>query len=149
VTKSEEAFQKWLDSNSYSYLFVEQSPETYARAFRDKGKRPDFLILLNRVGVIAADVKEKKPSANMGHFILDEDREVRKSLEFEKAFKLPSWFVFGNPDDHYRTWSWISLHSVLNCPVRTNSNKEKFRAISPSATIVIQANRDSISRIVQ
>ncbi|HAK87602.1 MAG: hypothetical protein A2X55_08765 [Nitrospirae bacterium GWB2_47_37] len=59
----ETKFKEWLDEKALPHIFFEQSPETFASFFRgEKLKRPDFLIALKQIGLIAVDVKDKKLS---------------------------------------------------------------------------------------
>ena len=53
----EEAFDAWLKREGFSYLAVCQKPESFAPLFKGNLKRPDFLVLLEAVGMIAVDVK--------------------------------------------------------------------------------------------
>jgi hypothetical protein len=70
MNKAEEHFKKWLDDRDYSYFFVDQTPDTFARFFKGVTKRPDFIVVINRVGLIAVDVKDKVPHEK-GDYILD------------------------------------------------------------------------------
>ena len=150
MNNAESRFKEWLDSKQYSYLFIDQTKETFAEFFRGVSKRPDFLIGINRVGLIAVDVKEKIPHPEKGDFILDEKDEVEKYLEFEKLTRLPVWFVFGSSQDSYDVWRWIPLSGVLECRLQESSKSgAPFRAITPSKCIAIQRGRDGISRIIE
>lgn len=147
---AEEHFKKWLDEKRYCYLFINQEPETFPEFFRGLSKRPDFLIVINGLGLIAVDVKERLPHPNGGDFILDEEDEIEKYLEFERITRLPVWFVFGNPQDRFDVWRWIPLSKVFQCRLQESSKTgESFRAIPPSECIAIQRKRDGISRIIE
>lgn len=147
MNNNEAKFKDWLDKRNYSYLYIDQSTQTFAEFFRNLTKRPDFLVVVNNVGMLAVDTKERDPQPN---YIIDETDEIEKYLEFERRVRLPVWFVFGSSKDNYNTWHWISLSKVLECPLKTSSKSgEAFRVIPPSECIVIQHNKDSISRIIE
>ncbi|ADU97503.1 hypothetical protein [Thermovibrio ammonificans] len=149
-TVAEEKFREWLDKMNYPYLYIEQSINTFSKFFKGTSKRPDFLIIVKNFGIIAVDVKEKKPYGAKLSFTLDEKNEVEKYIEFERLTRLPVWFVFcakGN----YDTWYWIPLSRVLSCKQETNnSDGSKFRVIEHSDCIIIQPNKnDGISRLIE
>lgn len=151
MNTAEKQFKQWLDDRDYSYFVVDQTPETFARFFKGITKRPDFIVVINRVGLIAVDVKDKAPHKK-GDYILDESDEIEKYLHFERLTRIPVWFAFSSAKDHYNNWMWIPLSKVLECPLRTPSAKSwnrPFRAIPPADCIVIQAKKDGIARIIE
>ena len=151
MNTAEEQFKKWLDDKDYSYFLVDQTPETFARFFKGVTKRPDFIVVINRVGLIAVDVKDKTPHEK-GDYILDESHEIDKYLYFERLTRIPVWFAFSSDRDQYNNWMWIPLSKVMECPLRTTTaeyGNRPFRAIPPSDCIVIQAKRDGIARIIE
>ena len=118
MNEAEKKFKCWLDQRNYSYLYIDQSLPSFAEFFRNITKRPDFLMVVNGIGFIAVDVKEKYPHPDYGNYILDESDEVEKYLQFERITRLPVWFVFGSKKDNYNTWNWASLSKVLENGVR-------------------------------
>ncbi|WP_457569357.1 hypothetical protein [Desulfurobacterium sp.] len=152
MTRSEEEFMKWLDTKEYPYLYIEQSTDTFSSFFKGLSKRPDFLVIVRNFGIVAVDVKERRINPALGYtdFILDEEEEVKKYIEFERVTRLPVWFVFCKPEERYQTWYWIPLSRVLECPVKKNNNEEEFRAINVSDCIIVQTNRgDGLSRLME
>jgi len=153
MTNSEERFKEWLDQMGYPYLYVEQSATTFSSFFRGSLKRPDFLVVVKNFGIIAVDVKLRDINPRQGYtdFILDEEDEVKKYIEFERVIRLPVWFVFCKPEERYETWYWIPLSRVLECPVRRNRHDgTEFRAVNVSDCIIVQANRgDGLSRLME
>ncbi len=153
INKSEKEFMKWLNMKGYPYLYIEQSTGTFSSFFKNLSKRPDFLVVVKNFGILAVDVKERSMSSGSGwaNFTLDEENDVKKYIEFERVTRLPVWFVFCKPEEHYKTWYWISLSMVLECPLKENSStKEKFRAINVSDCIIIQVNKgDGLSRLME
>ena len=142
------SFKRWLDSKNYPYLCIDNSIDTMPEFFRGITKRPDFLLVIKHLGIIAIDVKEGEPYRGQD-FVLDEKEEVIKYLQFERIMRLPVWFVFGSQNYQYSTWYWIPLSKVLECELRASSRTgDRFRAIPPSACIALQADRDGISRII-
>lgn len=147
MNDSEKKFKEWLDKRNYSYLYIDQGIQSFAEFFRNLTKRPDFLVVVNSVGMLAVDVKERDPQPD---YIIDETEEIEKYLEFERRVRLSVWFVFGSSKDKYNAWHWIPLSKVLECPLKTSSkSRTNFRAIPPGDCIVIQHNRDNISRIIE
>mgnify|MGYP001773005245 CR=1 FL=1 len=148
-TNAELKFKEWLDQKGYGYLYIDQSAQTFSEFFRGIIKRPDFLVVLNRIGIIAVDVKERNmPFDRHGApcVTLDEEEEVNKYLAFERLMRVPVWFVFYIGGD-YSIQRWVPLSKVFECE-RETSEKGPFRIIRLEDCIILQTNRDSISRII-
>jgi hypothetical protein len=54
---AERAFQAWLDGSVLPHMYVEQSPRTVPVPLRGQIKRPDYLLGIPGVGLVAFDVK--------------------------------------------------------------------------------------------
>ena len=124
--EGELAFKNWLDESGLSYLYIDQSTDTFASLFKQSVKRPDFLVLLESIGMLAVDVKNYSLSG--GVFTLGMTDEFQKALTFERLFRIPLWYVYKQGD----TWYWISaLKAIEVGKIRKNSKTNKdFLAIS-------------------
>ena len=56
---AERRFQDWLDASVVPHLYVEQSPLTVPAPLKGRIKRPDYLVGLPGIGLVAFDVKSK------------------------------------------------------------------------------------------
>lgn len=55
----EKKFQEWLNEKKYPYIFIDQSRETFSTLFGNvETKRPDFLLVLQQLGIIAVNIKD-------------------------------------------------------------------------------------------
>ena len=136
----ESLFKTWLDDNQLSYLYIDQSTDTFATLFQGNIKRPDFLILLESIGLIAVDVKNKTLSG--GVYTLNIETEFQKAIAFERFFRIPLWYVYkGQKDNH---WYWISALKVLEVgDLRVNGDSNKsFLAIKLDQLEEIITNED-------
>ncbi|EKO3695192.1 hypothetical protein P0F02_003336 [Vibrio metschnikovii] len=124
--EGELAFKNWLDESGLSYLYIDQSTDTFASLFKLSVKRPDFLMLLESIGMLAVDVKNYNLSG--GVFTLGMTDEFQKALSFERLFRIPLWYVY----KHGKTWYWISaLKAIEVGEIRKNVKTNKdFLAIS-------------------
>lgn len=127
--KGEEALNRWLDDNGLSYLYIDQSEDTFASLFKTKLKRPDFLVLLESIGMIAVDAKNYTLSG--GVYTLNMEQEFQKALTFERLFRIPLWYAYLHVEDAQEVWYWISALKALEVgDVRVNNQKkEQFLAI--------------------
>jgi hypothetical protein len=125
---TEKALGAWLKQEGFSYLAVCQKPETFAPLFRNDLKRPDYLVLLESVGMMAVDVKSNALSQD--EFSLPYETEVRRTITFERIFRLPVWYAYQG--EKKNTWYWISaLKAVEVGKQRTNkTTQELFLAIN-------------------
>ena len=57
---SEQKFKEWLEYKKYSYIYFDQGQDTFSSLFVNNVKRPDFLVLIDSIGLIAVDVKSRK-----------------------------------------------------------------------------------------
>jgi hypothetical protein len=125
-----------LQQESISYVYVRQEPERFAPLFKDELKRPDFLVLLESIGLLAVDAKNCSLSS-YGTYTLSAD-ELRKASMFERIFRIPVWYAFVSKDDAGATWSWISLLKAIE----VGREHDKFYSIHPEHFERISANVD-------
>jgi hypothetical protein len=125
----EQALNEWLKEQKLSYVAVCQSTETFSPLFSADVKRPDFLLLFEALGMIAVDVKNYKLSG--GVFTLELEAELRRSIAFERLFRLPVWYAYCDENNFGKEWHWISaLKAIEVGEVRKNSKKStSFLAI--------------------
>lgn len=151
LTPTEVTFKQFLEANHYPHLYVSQATETYGSCTKDYFKRPDFLVSLPSLGLIAVDVKDRRPHSK-GDFILDCEREADRFLNFQRLFMLPGWYCFmsSSQTEHRQVWSFISLDEVLMSPIRFSHNQKKpFYSVSPRKTISIDPQRDSLMPLLE
>ena len=118
------ALQAWLKDQRLLFVHVSQDPDSFAPLFRSEVKRPDFLLLLEGVGLIAVDSKNK--ALWRDELSLDITREIKKSLMFERVFRLPLWYA---PDPGFDANSqiarpspgWYAAHWRGRCLTTTRS----------------------------
>lgn len=153
----ETAMNAWLKSNGLSYVFIDQSVDTFASLFKGNLKRPDFLILLESIGLIAVDVKNYAKFDDMGNpaFTLRLADEVRLVLAFERLFRIPVWYAYytkPKDDEEKIVWYWISALKALEVgtvrakdvedKITGEKTKEEFLVIRHAHCQVIEANED-------
>lgn len=140
--EGEELFQQWLDEMKLGYLYVRQDKDRFASLFKGQVKRPDFLVLIDSIGLIAVDVKNK--ALSRGEYTLGIDNEIKPVLNFERLFRLPVWYAYCNKRNN--TWYWISALKAINSGIgniRTNvKDKKPFLAIKLSEFVEIKQNED-------
>ena len=114
---AEERFRAWLDRSGLPHLYVEQSPFTVPAHLRGEIKRPDYLVGIPRVGMVAFDVKAKV--LYRGRLVFDV-AEVRKLRAFSRLFHLTVFFACLDPEGGPEG-RWIRLDQLDDVPaVRLN-----------------------------
>ena len=111
----EELFAKWLNENSYPYIFMEQSQKTFAQAFSVRGvKIPDFLIALESHKPIFVDVKNRDFHYvnNQLFLLLNTSKLNSRYLELERTFQIPVWFAFIDHRSEGK-WLWIGIQKAI------------------------------------
>ena len=145
VTKGrtgELAFQEWLDTNNFAYIYVNQDKETFSHLFHGNVKRPDFLVLIDSIGLIAVDVKNTK-YFNGNAYTLPIESELKRTLTFERLFRIPVWYAFSD-NQSFDKWYWINSLKVVEVGREyvNRSTKKTFYAILLSEFIEIADNKD-------
>ena len=146
--QAEIKFKEWLDKHNIPYLYINQEIETFSSVFKDKLKRPDFMVLLPNFGFIFVDVKNRKIQQEYGTFCIDSN-ETQKFSSLQRKFNLQIWYVLSNENYNYHTWFWIPVSKVLESGIKTqisSKSKEGFFPIPTKDFIQISGN-DSIDRL--
>jgi hypothetical protein len=94
--KAEEAFKKWLRRTKLGYMVVDQTPFSVPIG-PERLKRPDFLVGILSVGMIAIDAKGR--NLVDGHAII-EVSEYEGFSYFERYFGTPVWYAWYPNRDH-------------------------------------------------
>ena len=138
----EEDLNAWFKANGLCYVSVCQTRETFAPLFSNNLKRPDFLVLLDSLGLIAVDAKNKKPS--QGELTLELEDELRRAVAFERVFRMPVWYAYRVELDGKVVWHWINaLKAIEVGKERTNKDNNKpFLAIKLEDFEHIESNDD-------
>lgn len=111
---AEQAFRTWLDAAVLPHLYVEQSPMTVPEPLRGRIKRPDYLVGIPGVGLVAFDVKAKTIYPDGLIFDL---AEVRKLRTFARLFHLTVYFACLDPDGGPQGY-WVRLDQLDEVPAR-------------------------------
>lgn len=145
----EELFRKWLVSNDLSYIYIDQTIETFSPKFKYNTKRPDFLLLLPSIGTIAVDVKHK--SSWRGVFTIDKP-ELNKILKFSDLSLINVWYAMldSNNNTRDKAWYWISAKNVKDAGELFLSNQARgghFFSI-PKNKFIKVTNRETFANIL-
>lgn len=138
--EGEDAFAAWLDAQGLGYVYIRQDPGRFAALFQSHVKRPDFLVLIDSIGLIAVDVKNKNLST-FGEYTVDYDSELKLVLAFERLLRIPVWYAYW---DKQSSWYWISaLRAIEAGELRDRKDgKGNFLAIKLEHFAKIQVNQD-------
>jgi hypothetical protein len=110
---AEQAFLRWLDAAVLPHIYVEQSPLTVPVPLRGQIKRPDYIVGIPGVGMVAFDVKAKTIYPEGLMFDLD---EVRKLRNFARLFHCTVYFACLNPEGGERPGYWVRLDQLDEVP---------------------------------
>ena len=148
---AETRFKEWLEYKQYPYIYIAQDPQAFSTFFKNFNvKRPDFLILVPGLSIIAVDVKDRNLYSQHESFIIDEERDLNKLLAFERIFRIPVWLAISNQEVAYRTWYWISITEVFEkIPSKVSSHDNRnFRPI-PITMCKALSWEDTFSKLFQ
>ena len=136
---AEQDFLNWLDENKFSYLYINQDIESFSKLFTNQVKSPNFLLLIDSIGLIAVNIINYTTFKDK-HLSLNYESEFKNTLKFEKLFKLPVCYVYKNNDQ----WLWISaLKAIEVGEIKTNSEtKEQFLSLNIDDFTIVKSNSD-------
>lgn len=136
---AEQDFLDWLDENKFSYLYINQDIESFSKLFTNQVKSPDFLLLIDSIGLVAVNIMNYTTFKDK-HLSLNYESEFKNTLTFEKLFKLPVWYVYKNNDQ----WLWISaLKAIEVGEMKINSGtNEQFLSLNIDHFKIIKSNSD-------
>ena len=142
--EGEAELNTWLSKNGLCYVFLAQGIDTFASLFPDAVKRPDFLILIESVGLIAVDAKNYKLSG--GVYTLELESELIRVLTFERLFRIPVWYAYkgADKDTGEVIWYWISALKALEVGEKRENTKQNltFLAIKLEHFAIIRSGND-------
>jgi hypothetical protein len=110
--EAEVAFRAWLDSAVLPHVYVEQSPLTVPVPFRGQIKRPDYLVGIPGVGLVAFDVKAKTVYPEG---LIFDVAEIQKLRTFARLFHLTLYFACLDPEGGPQGY-WVRLDQLDNLP---------------------------------
>lgn len=111
--KAERRFADWLDASVLPHLYVEQSPMTVPEPLRGEIKRPDYLVGIPGVGMVAFDVKSKTIYEREG--IIFDLAEVQKLRAFSRLFHVTVYFACLDPAGGLDGF-WVRLNQLDAVP---------------------------------
>lgn len=137
--EAEKSFLKWLDENGFSFLYINQDTESFPTLFKNSVKRPDFLVLIDSIGLIAVDVKNYNPYKDK-YYGLPYEAELKKTLSFERMFRIPVWYAYSHED----SWLWISALKAVEVGkiLKNKEKKEEFLSICITDFTEVKTNND-------
>lgn len=105
---AERAFHTWLDSSVLPHMYIEQSRLTVPEPLRGQIKRPDYLVGIPGVGLVAFDVKAK--TIYQGKILFDV-AEVEKLRTFARLFHLTVYFACLDSEGLQKAF-WVRLDQL-------------------------------------
>jgi len=137
----EEKIVTWFMENGINFFQLKQSLETFAPLFSKGIKRPDFVVIIESIGLIAVDAKNCKMSG--GCFTISED-EVQKAIAFEMVTRMAFWFAYLHETPEGATWYWISALNILGVGTRriNSTTNQDFFAINLSEFTAMREHGD-------
>ena len=121
----EAALNQWFKSQQLSYVAICQAKESFQPLFSNDVKRPDFLLLFESIGLIAVDAKNYKLNTGK-YYTLPIETELKRSVAFERLFRLPLWYAYYDNDN---SWYWISALKAVEVGKERGKGDGRFIAI--------------------
>ena len=143
--KAERRFADWLDASVLPHLYVEQSPMTVPAPLRGEIKRPDYLVGIPGVGMVAFDVKSKTIYEREG--IIFDLAEVQKLRAFSRLFHVTVYFACLDPEGGPDAY-WVCLDQLDAVPA-VRRGKSFTLACPTDRTLSISLDEDFYAAFVR
>ena len=135
----ERKLRDWFQTHRLGFVHVNQRPAFFATLFRDAVKRPDFLVLLDSVGMLAVDAKNKEVW-NGKEYTLTLDKELKRVIAFERMFRIPVWYAYCAQDG--ACWYWISALKALEVGIERQGGSGRFLEIDLRHFALLETGAD-------
>ncbi len=112
--EAERYFRKWLDQHHIPYFYISQDLLTpISRGLKEvfNAKRPDFIVLIEKLGLIFVDVKFRDWS-DSGSFTINA-ANVNKYASLQKNFNFKVWLALSNEKVNFRKWYWVNITDIV------------------------------------
>ena len=133
------------------HIYFEQGVESYSSAFSEnQAKRPDFLVLIKYIGLIAVDVKARTIDEDYQNVFIEE-KEVLQLRSFQEISCIPTWIVIMQINATIKNlWYWVNIMDLQKNHVSKNHKtiKKKGYFIPIESCIPIKKS-EGISGILQ
>ena len=130
--KAELEFKKWLDKNKINHLYIKQDLKSFPKSFENTLRRPDFIIMLENIGMIMVEVRRRSIYPRYNTIPIDTE-DLKKYIRFQSKFNIPIWYAVSNEQLNYKTWFWIPMSKIaeLETPMlHSSKSKQNFIPIS-------------------
>jgi len=121
----------WLGQSGLSYVAICQAKDSFAPLFTGKIKRPDFMVLLDSIGLIAVDAKNFEVTEwdDAPCFTLSVETELVRAVAFERMFRIPLWYAYRSEENEQLAWYWISALKAVEVGTRRDGRHGDFLTI--------------------
>ncbi len=140
---AEDRFRAWLDRCHLPHIYVEQSPFTFPEHLRGAIKRPDFLVGVPSIGMIAVDVKAKRI---YGSELFIDAVEHRTLAAFETYFCTSVWFACFPPNAPHTCHLFLN-RSLAELP-RTRMHGQDVITVPLRLTRAVDERRDFLAAVL-
>ena len=135
--QGESSFRCWLLRSKLGFLEVDQTFHTLPYYLRRIVKRPDFLVGILSVGMVAVDVKSRV--SVMKDFVIIEEAEYESFSAFERYFGLRIWYACYLDKDFERC---LLFRNADIDPVRAGATIKGRQVLAIPIEIMTEAARD-------
>ena len=154
----EARFRQWMDRQKIPFFAIEQERGTLSKGLKKDydAKRPDFVILIPKIGLILVDVKYLRMHDGPNSFWLTRS-DIRQYANLEKSLNYKVWFAFLS-NSFPGTWHWISAIDVRDhCKetrkqfTRLSNGRQQFigtRIVVPIANCIRIDEKDSLGTLL-
>ncbi len=105
-------FIEFLNKNNKAFFYIDNNKNTMCNALRQsKAKRPDLILILDRIFKVFVDVKNYSINKNNKFGINKKD--IDNFINLEERYSIPVFLAISNGKLQFNTWYFVSVNKIF------------------------------------
>jgi hypothetical protein len=110
---AEYKFIEYLNNNNKAFFYIDNNKNTMCRALSySRAKRPDLILILDRIFKVFVDVKNYSINKNNKFGINKKD--IDPFINLEEQYSIPVFLVISNGKLQFNTWYFVSVNKIFD-----------------------------------
>jgi hypothetical protein len=109
---AEYKFIEFLNKNNKAFFYIDNNKNTMCKALNYNGaKRPDLILILDRIFKVFVDVKNYSINKNNKFGINKKD--IDPFINLEERYSIPVFLAISNGKLQFNTWYFVSVNKIF------------------------------------
>ncbi len=109
---AEHKFIEYLNNNNKTFFYIDNNQDSMCSALRQsKAKRPDLILILDKIFKVFVDVKNYSINKN-NEFGINK-KEIENFVNLEEQYSIPVFLAVSNGELQFNTWYFVSVNKIF------------------------------------